>query len=385
MALICKKCGKSLPEGALWCCWCGKKQTAETRKARRRSQGMGTIAVNPRNRARWIAITPPAIKGTQGKYLGTFRTRREAEEALEAYLHGHRTDLYNYTLADIYAAWSDKHYDSLTESGIGGYTSAYSDLAELHSRKMRELKTADFQRCLDAVAERFSRSKCEKVKQLCSQLCKYAMQNDIMDKNYAQFLSLPKAEEKEKQIFTPAELASLWKHSPDNRVKFILFMLYTGFRIGEVSELTPDRIHLAEGYIVGGLKTEAGRNRIVPLPPAIPEIAQFVKKWLDNPEKSPFGVSVNSLRQYWFYPALAALGMIDPPTYDPKTRKQVYKNPRLTPHATRHTFASRSAASGMRPEDLKKIIGHSDYATTADIYVHQNLDVLIAAMSHVTK
>ena len=69
--------------------------------------------------------------------------------------------------------------------------------------------------------------------------------------------------------------------------------------------------------------------------------------------------------------------MIDPPVYNPKTRKQEYKNPRLTPHCCRHTFASRAAAAGMRPDDLQKIIGHADYATTADIYVHQNVDTLM--------
>jgi integrase len=39
----------------------------------------------------------------------------------------------------------------------------------------------------------------------------------------------------------------------------------------------------------------------------------------------------------------------------------------------------------MRPDDLQKIIGHADYSTTAEIYVHQNLDTLKAAMSRIQK
>ena len=53
----------------------------------------------------------------------------------------------------------------------------------------------------------------------------------------------------------------------------------------------------------------------------------------------------------------------------------------LTPHSTRHTFASLSASAGMRPENLQKIIGHADYSTTADIYIHKDISELIDEMS----
>lgn len=378
--MLCKKCAKALPEGALWCCWCGTKQKPAEKKTRYRAHGTGSVSFCKRCR-KWRAIAPPAIKGRHGKQIGTFETRKAAENALFAYMSEKRSPLHAATLSRIYELWSCKHFEHLTDSGKTGYTSAYSDLAELHGVAMKDIKTADFQRCIDIVAQRYSRSKCEKVRQLCSQLCKYAMQNDIISKNYAEFIVLPKAEKKEKTIFTAAERRTLWAHADENRVRFILFMIYTGFRVGEVSEILPENVHLDEGYILGGLKTEAGRNRVVPLPPSIPEIADFVRAWIADPGSAPFGVPANSLRQYWFYPALASLGMIDPPVFDKKNKKQMYQNPRLTPHATRHTFASLSAAAGMPPEVLQKIIGHADFATTADIYVHSDLAALSAGMS----
>ncbi len=380
MALICKKCGKSLPEGAVWCCWCGKRQTPAEKKTHYRAHGTGSVSFCNRCR-KWRAIAPPAIKGRHGKQIGTFKTRKDAENALFAYTSEKRSPLYAAPLSRIYELWSCKHFEHLTASGMGGYTSAYTDLSELHAVPMKDIKTADFQRCIDAVAQKYSRSKCEKVRQLCSQLCKFAMQNDIISKNYAEFIVLPKAEKKEKTIFTRAERQALWAHSDENRVRFILFLIYTGFRVGEVSGILPENVHVDEGYIIGGLKTEAGRDRTVPLPPSIPEISDFVRSWLAAPDTSPFGVPAGSLRQYWFYPTLSALGMIDPPIFDKKNKKQMYKNPRLTPHATRHTFASLSAAAGMPPEILQKIIGHADYATTADIYVHSDLAALTAGMS----
>lgn len=382
---ICIKCKKELPDGSLFCCWCGRRQQPEQKKTRRRARGTGTIRKDPRYKCPWIAIAPPVIKGTNGQYIGAYPTAKEAQQALETYLSDTRPDMYNVTLEKLYRLWSAKHFPTLTDSGVNGYTAAFVDLAPLHGRKMRELKTADFQRCVDTVAEKYSRSKCEKVRQLCSQLCKYAMQNDVLDKNYATFLTLPKEQKKEKVTFTAAERGTLWAHSFDGRVRLVLVLIYMGFRIGEIAELTPDDIHIEDGYVIGGIKTEAGKNRVIPFPPSVPEIADIFRDWLAAPGTAPFGVHVNSLRQYWFYPALAELGMIAPPIYNPKNKKHEYKDPRLAPHAARHTFASLSAAAGMRPDALQKIIGHADYATTAEIYVHKNIETLRTEMSKLKK
>lgn len=386
--MLCVKCKKDIPDGAPFCCWCGKRQAAEPRKTRRRARGSGSICKDPRNvKTPYIARTAPVIKGTHGKYLGSFATVKEAQAAITEYEQGKYNDLHNIELCEVFERWSNVHFDTLTDSGRQGYKAAYKSIAELHRRPFRDIKAADFQRVIDYhAAQGASRSKLEKIRQLCSQLCKWAMQNDIIDKNYASFVKLPKVTaEKVKGVFTSAEISTLWEHSQDKRARFVLLMIYTGLRIGEVSAILPENVHIDEGYIIGGEKTDAGRDRVIPLPPNVPEIARFVREWLTAPNGSPFGVPADSLRQYWFYPLLAELHMIDPPVYNPKTRKQEYKSPRLTPHCCRHTFASRAAAAGMRPDDLQKIIGHADYATTADIYVHQNIDTLIAAMSRISK
>lgn len=383
--MLCVKCKKDIPDGAPFCCWCGRKQTAEQKRTRRRAHGMGTIRKDPRYASPWIAVAPPVIKGTNGRYVGAYKTRREAEQALEAYLNEKRPDLYNVTLDTIYELWSDKHFETLSASGVQGYKAAYKSIAELSRQRMRDLKTADFQRCIDIqAATGASRSKCEKIRQLCSQLCKFAMQNDIIGKNYAEFVKLPKEEKKEKQIFTAEDRAVLWEHTADKRVQIILTMIYTGFRIGEICALKPSDVY--DGYMIGGEKTEAGKNRIVPFPQSVPEIEQFVRSWLiDCTTETILGVSTEYFRKYQFYPCLAELGLISPPTKSPKTGKDMYINPRLTPHSTRHTFASLSATAGMPPEILQKIIGHADYATTADIYVHQDIAALSAGMGMIKR
>lgn len=53
---------------------------------------------------------------------------------------------------------------------------------------------------------------------------------------------------------------------------------------------------------------------------------------------------------------------------------------RLSPHATRHTFATRLAAAGARTEDIQTLAGHEDYEVTANTYIHQDIKTLRAAI-----
>ena len=55
---------------------------------------------------------------------------------------------------------------------------------------------------------------------------------------------------------------------------------------------------------------------------------------------------------------------------------------RKTPHATRHTYASRAVKEGLPPEMLQKILGHADYSTTANIYTHIYAQTLVDAVTN---
>jgi integrase len=158
-------------------------------------------------------------------------------------------------------------------------------------------------------------------------------------------------------------------------------MIYTGLRIGELAKLTAQDCHIDDGYIICGEKTSAGRNRIVPLPPGIPELSDWLKQWAETTKKKTLvGLCVQRIRDDLFYPALLDLGMIDGTKRD--TGGFLFPDKyHLTPHSCRHTFASMCAAAGMQPEQLQKIIGHANYQTTADIYIHNDLDTLRQAMS----
>lgn len=100
-------------------------------------------------------------------------------------------------------------------------------------------------------------------------------------------------------------------------------------------------------------------------------LAEFLRQWIDEAiDGRLFPISVVKFRNSIFYEGLIYC--------------QISKDG-LTPHCTRLTFASLSAAAGMRPENLQKIIGHADYSTTAEIYIHQDLETLLREMEKIKK
>jgi integrase len=74
-------------------------------------------------------------------------------------------------------------------------------------------------------------------------------------------------------------------------------------------------------------------------------------------------MTVRYFRESKYYPALEAVGV----------RK-------LSPHATRHTFATRLATAGVRTEDIEALAWHEDYSMTANTYIHKDVDALRRAV-----
>ena len=54
--------------------------------------------------------------------------------------------------------------------------------------------------------------------------------------------------------------------------------------------------------------------------------------------------------------------------------------PNVSPHILRHTFATRCVENGMNIKTLQKLLGHTNFKTTMDIYSHTTDDVLYEEM-----
>lgn len=382
LIMLCPKCHREITETALFCSFCGGKQT-ETAVRFKRDHGTGTISIDRRNRSRFIARGPSSPNDGRRKYLGSYSTFEKAEKALEEFIRKGCPDLFAATVGDIYSMWSQAHFKCIGKKTADSYRSTWKHFAPIENVRMADIRSAHIQMLVN---EHESIGVASGIKTLAKALCRYAMENDILDKNYAEFVRLPKTEKAEKIIFTPEQIGRLWQHADDPNVQTILVMIYMGFRIGEMTGLTVDNIHLSEGYIIGGIKTTAGKDRMIPFPVNVPEIRDFVASFVQRaaPDGRLFPMTEHTFRAKIFYAALIKLGMVDA-HIDEKGAVVFHNKRHLTPHSTRHTFASLSVAAGMQPERLQKIIGHASYRTTADYYVHIDCSALISEMGKLTR
>lgn len=355
----CKKCGRELPDGSAFCNWCGTKQAApEKRKALKRANGTGTAyKLSGRRKRPWVAAMNRIV-------IGYYPTKTAALEALGRLSGKTLTDRYNMTFAEVFQAWSEEHYKEITDAGRASYNRAFDVFAPLHKKQFRALRTADFQAVLDPYMGQ-SHSTVSKHKQLITQMSDWAVREELITTNFASFVRLPENVKKEKEIFSDADVAKLEADGTE-AAQIVLMLIYTGMRIGELFTLPLADFHGT--YVVGGEKTDAGRNRVIPIRPEGREyFSRFAQKASGPLLLSGYsGQRVpNNFRKRDYYPLLDKLGI-----------------ERKTPHATRHTYASRARKDGMPPEILQKILGHADYNTTANIYVHTDIEELLRAVEH---
>ena len=352
----CVKCKKDIPDGSAFCCWCGKKQEAQPRKTVKRANGTGTVYKLQGRRTRpWVAAKGKTI-------IGYFDKKTSALEAL-ARLQGRSIDeIYNWTFKEVYEAWKDEHFREIGERGIESYKWAFDILKPLHSRKFRELRTADYQEVIDKYRDK-SYSTLSKFKQLATQMSQWGIRQELITTNFASFIKLPENVKKEKDIFSAEEIEALEKDG-SQEAKVVLMMVYTGMRIGELFNLRVENVH--ETYVIGGEKTKAGRNRIIPIrSEGRVFFAEFKQRATNEFLISGYSgqkVAAN-FRKRDYYPLLDRLGIS-----------------KKTPHTARHTFASWAVTNNIKPELLQKMLGHADYSTTANIYEHFDIDQLIDAI-----
>lgn len=367
----CIKCKMPLPDGSEFCCWCGSKQT-EPKRAKKSPHGTGTVRKLSGNRRKpWIALLP---NSANKQYIGSFATRKEAVKALSDALSNSKTlDKYNITFSQLYSEYTETHFKNLTASGKNSVKASYKYYEPLYDAKFRDIRTDSVQPIINrAFADGKSKATCKKIKQLYGALCKYAMQFDIINKNYADFVELPKEEKSEKKIFTKEQIEELLKRADtDDTAKAVLILIYSGMRVGELIDMKIENVDLENQYMIGGNKTEAGKNRLFPFHNAVSEYIKYfyIKNreygyLITSPERKK--MSYKNFRDRYFKPLLKEIGADG-----------------LTFHSARHTFATLGQAAGIAPEDMIRLIGHTNYKTTTENYIHQNLEKLRSAINKI--
>jgi integrase len=332
----------------------------------RLANGSGSIVCldksGKKRRKPWaVRITAGWKDGKQvRKYVGYYATQREAISALAEYHNGNiNIDFTNITVGELFDMWmAHVANKNLSDSAIRIHKMAKSRFEQLSGKNVKDIRFATWQTWLNNIDLKPASK--HKIRNTVQQMLEYAVSNDIVQKNYAKNLEINEKIESTGAVYTQAEIEVLWKHVDNQYARQLLIMIYTGMRIGEMLAIHRDNVNLEEGYMIGGNKTTAGKDRIIPLHD---KIIPLVKEqlgdniWLIQSNRGMAMSYRNAANMYEKF--LTDLGI------------------EHKPHDCRKTGVSIMHSSGIPMEVIRIIVGHSGKGVTERTYLFKEPKELV--------
>ena len=249
------------------------------------------------------------------KYIGYFENRKAAMQALAEYnINPYDVQLADITLKEVMDMCMKKKENRIESGTMKTYRTYYNYLEPLHNKKINSIKAVELQNFIDSLSN-LATGTLKRVKSYINMIFEQAMEMDIISKDYSKFIKLPKHKAKiVRKIFTEEEISLLWDNVKELRyADVILILIYTGMRVNELLKLPKSNVDLTKNIITGGSKTEAGKNRIIPIHP---KILPLVIKRMENkteyliPNKTEKNYYVyNNFRENEFEMIMSRLGM----------------------------------------------------------------------------
>ncbi len=374
--------------------------------AGKRSNGEGSISYDSRRKRYRAKVTigwdldEKTGKSKQiVKNLGSnFKTKGEASKALAKYLDNpYDIDNKNITFSELYNKWYE-YFLKTHESQRFRLKAAYAYCSTIYNKKFRELSILDMKNVIENGTRIDTRGKNkgkevkatpqtkESIKYLFNHIYDYALEARICDINYARNFSLSKEifkqKEKEKipkDPFTEEQLSKLWESIefvPFSDI--IIFACYSGWRPSELISLKVENVNLEQGYIRGGIKTDSGKNRLVPIHSLVKPI---IEKYYNE------AIKIGSRYLFNDVSKKKGIGL----SYDQwlsrfsKIIDKLKFEGNLTPHSTRHTFITKAKYVKMNEYILKQIVGHKIGDLTEKVYTHREIEELISEIEKIKK
>lgn len=306
--------------------------------------------------------------------LGRYPTREEALIALAGYNQNpFSVSDRAMTFSQLYEKFYKNKYEysgkTYSQSSIYCMKSAYGYCSALYERPYSKLRADDFRGILGQMngkGKPLSHALQEHIKNLFSQMDKFALQNDIIEKGYASYAAITVSEDDTPGVpFTAEELRLLWNKKDVPWVDSILIYIYSGWRVSELILMPTEDIDLKTGTFKGGLKTEAGKNRIVPIHS---KIRGFVEHRLSVNHGTLFSLHDRPIS------AAAYTKLFK------ETLKGIGINTYHTPHDCRHTFTSLLDSAGVNQVCIDRLIGHASGSLTTRTYTHKSIEELRKAI-----
>ena len=384
----CAKCKRSFQDDAVFCPYCGKKQAVLPRKTRAKSRGNGTGCAyySPKYRY-WVAQVVDGYRDPSDlekqripikKTKGGFKRR---EDAL-AYCARYKEQKSNapemsLTLQEVYDQWEPFYSPRVDASTMNGYRAAFRYYASISSRRITEITASDLQKCMDD-CPRGKRTH-QNMKVVAGLLWKYAMDKHIVTQVESANLYTGRGRSKKREALTDLEVEKIRQAIGSERyAEYIFCLVYLGYRPGELLELRKEQVIDHEGrlFLIEGKKTEAGRNRTMPVHQKIEDIVRsrlyvpgtdllFPQYIFSRGKEHTFlgfkEMTDDYLRECVFKPMCKRLGIADG----------------KVPYGTRHTFSNKLKNASGTDVEKASLMGHTDYRFTQKAYQSSDMDELL--------
>lgn len=306
------------------------------------------------------------------KYLGYYEKRYDALLALNKYAKMHENNSnevlviqeetslktlenglkrYAPTFEQCYKEIIKLKENELSDSSLTNYRICFEHCKKIHSKRIDELTYKDLQLVMNEYSKQGkTKGSLKLMKNTMTMIFNYAVKMGYISSNIAQFVEYKATKEnKEKRALSSDEIKIIDSHKELRSHDIVMILIYSGMRIQELLRVKPEDYH--DTYIVGGEKTENGKNRIIPIHPYIHDMLYKF-------------IHINHSVAY--------------DTYKNIIRRDIekYEINAFTSHECRHTFVSLANKYNIDLYALKKIVGHSTTDITERVYTHIEIETL---------
>ena len=368
MLITCPECGLMLSDKAAVCPHCGFQPHNRTRRVskkphRRLPNGFGQITeikgrfLRKPYRA-MVSVGKKPNGRPDSKILAYFATYNEAYAALVEYNRNPYDLDQAITVAELYEKWIN------VVDVKRDITSVWPYCEQVYNMKVQDIRVRHIKACMEVPEAPTAKTR---IKSLFNRMLDYALEYEIVTKNYARDFSVETPETQTEHVaYTHEEVDKLWQNTSIPLMNAILFQCYTGFRPQELCKIRKEDVNINERYIVGGMKTEAGKERIVPIcDKAMPLLQKLI--YMSDLLGSDMLVVDNNGK---------------PMTYNKYYHKfeAIMKEVGIEghkPHDPRKTFVTMCKECKVDEYAIKRIVGHKIEDITESIYTERKLDWLL--------
>lgn len=384
-AIFCPHCGYPLKESSI------KRARRKPNKRKRLPNGFGQISelkgINLRKPFRAMVTTGKTDEGKPICKLlqpvAYFETYNDAYTALLEYNKNPFAFEANITVEELFNKWFKEYMKTASDSSVTSVNTVWRYCDSIKKLKVLEVRPRHMRMCIDegsvvvnGISKQASPGIKAKMKSIFNQMFDYAVEYEYTDRNYARAMSLSKSDQKELESsqehhepYTDKEFKFLWKNITVPGVDVVLIQCYTGWRPKELELLEIKDVDLEERTMKGGVKTEAGKDRIVPIHS---DIFELVKK--------RYNESISLGSKYLF--TYTGPGVHNKTTDElPYTYRRYHtdlKNimPNHKPHDGRTHFVTMAKKFGVDEYAIKLIVGHKIKDITESVYTKRDIDWL---------